>query len=191
MKAKKIEELHKLQKEGIITQEEFEGQKKIFLQNYLQSEDTPKDKKFYINCKYVINFLVCICLIYGATIYGKKITKDVINYITPFIWQITASYEGESVCLMYMQDEDTITKNEDKMIKDIEKTRQTCKCLHNIALKNGITDFSDFIKVISERGKLSKKWIHKKIDGEQTSIENSYIKAWTEFWLRDTFTDCE
>lgn len=190
MESKKIEELQRLKKEGIITQEDFEEQKKIFLQNYLKSAESPKENIFFINYKYVVTLLVCIGFICGSIVYGKKITKDVINYVTPFIWQITASYKGESVCLMYMQDKDAID-NKDNMINDIEKARQTCKCLHNIAQKNGVSDFRDFIRAISENGKLYKEWMHKTIDGEQTSVENSYIKTWIEFWLKDTLTDCE
>lgn len=153
--------------------------------------DSSKEKKCCIIYKCIVAALVIIGIICGACVYGKKIIKSAIDYITPYVWQITADYEGESVCLMYMQDEETIADNKDKMIQDIKKTKQTCKCLHNIAVKNGITDFGNFIKVISEEGKLTKDWMHKKIDGEETSVENIYMKTWMEFWLRDTFTECE
>lgn len=157
----------------------------------VRANESPKEKKCCISYKCLIAAILFICIICGACVYGKRITKSAIDYITPYVWQITADYEGESVCLMYMQDEETIANNQDKMIKDIGKTKQTCKCLHNIAVKNGVTDFGNFIKVISEEGKLTKDWMHKKIDGEETSVENIYMKTWMEFWLRDTFTDCE
>ncbi|MBR6355555.1 MAG: hypothetical protein IKR92_01755 [Alphaproteobacteria bacterium] len=153
--------------------------------------ESVKKNKCCIRYKCIVMSLIIIGIICGACVYGKRIIKSAIDYITPYVWQITADYEGESVCLMYMQDEETIADNKDKMIQDIKKTKQTCKCLHNIAVKNGVTDFGNFIKVISEEGKLTKDWMHKKIDGEETDIENSYIKTWMEFWLKEKFTDCE
>jgi len=195
MKGQKIEELQRLQKQGIITQKEFEEQKQLFLKNYFKNDDKTIKYRYLFNRaiknKYVVAVILCVLFMYGSGVYGKKISLDIANYVTSLVWQLSETYEGEAVCLNYMQDSDDIKNNKEKIIKDVTKTRQTCACLHNIALKNNITDFKDFIKVISENGKLSKKWIRKKIDGENTSTENTYMKAWMEFWLKDTFTDCD